>query len=414
MKTLIKLTCLLLGLLLFSPMVIAQEEDFFTIRGTVKNAKNKKKIEYANVIAVGTQIGTISNENGEFSLKIPYDAAVREIEFSSIGFYNARFTIAREDIDGKEFLMTPSDVSLKEVEVHSWKYPVDLVKAAVDKVEDNYSLYPTLLTTFYRETAQKGKKYINVSEAVVNIYKSSYSRDSHSDRVQLLKGRRLVSPNPADTLSVRLLGGPNMAIYADLVKNPDMLLGDEVLNWYQYRMGEGATIDDRLQYVIYFEPQVNVEAPLYKGTFYIDKENLAFTRIEFDLDMSDKDKVTRMILREKPKGLRFNPTEVLYIVSYKQQNGLTRINYLRNEIRFKCDWKRKLFATNYTVISEMVVTDVFDDKVERIKGRDSFSARKSLSDEVKNYYDPDFWGAYNIIEPTESLESAIGKLKREE
>ncbi|MGM9796257.1 MAG: hypothetical protein ACI3ZY_01510 [Parabacteroides sp.] len=27
------------------------------------------------------------------------------------------------------------------------------------------------------------------------------------------------------------------------------------------------------------------------------------------------------------------------------------------EVRFKCDWKRKLFSTNYTVVSEMVVTD---------------------------------------------------------
>ena len=33
---------------------------------------------------------------------------------------------------------------------------------------------------------------------------------------------------------------------------------------------------------------------------------------------------------------------------------------------------------------------------------------------VENFMDEDFWGAYNIIEPTESLESAVNKLKKQQ
>jgi hypothetical protein len=60
----------------------------------------------------------------------------------------------------------------------------------------------------------------------------------------------------------------------------------------------------------------------------------------------------------------------------------------------------------------MVVTDNQMDNIDRISGKNSFSMNKSLSDEAMTYYDSDFWGAYNIIEPTESLETAVGKLKR--
>ncbi|OAV63862.1 hypothetical protein Barb6_03500 [Bacteroidales bacterium Barb6] len=44
----------------------------------------------------------------------------------------------------------------------------------------------------------------------------------------------------------------------------------------------------------------------------------------------------------------------------------------------------------------------------------SFKPGQSLSDKVVDFYDEDFWGAYNIIEPTESLESAVSKLKKQQ
>ena len=79
---------------------------------------------------------------------------------------------------------------------------------------------------------------------------------------------------------------------------------------------------------------------------------------------------------------------------------------------FKCDWKRKLFSTNYTIVSEMVVTDGKEQN-NSIPYRMSFKADQSLSDKVSDFADENFWGAYNIIEPTESLENAVYKLKKQ-
>ena len=44
----------------------------------------------------------------------------------------------------------------------------------------------------------------------------------------------------------------------------------------------------------------------------------------------------------------------------------------------------------------------------------SFKADQSLSDKVLDFADESFWGAYNIIEPTESLENAVNKLKKQQ
>jgi hypothetical protein len=408
-----RLGLIILGLLFLIPNMQAQnEENFFIIGGIVKNSKNKKNIEYVNISVVGTNITTIANADGEFVIKINNELNINEIELSCLGYYNARYTVTHADLLNQIFYLSPRPIELKEIEILSWKNPADLIEAAIDNIEINYSNAPNLLKAFYRETIQKGKKYMNISEAVMEIYKSSYLKNATGDKVQILKGRKLLSSNNKDTLAVKLVGGPNMAVFIDVVKNPDILLDKEFLHFYSYKLKEAVSINDRLQYAVHFKPQIIASQPLYSGIFYIDQETLSFTRVEFNMEMRDKAKVTELILKNKPNGLRFTPDEISYIVSYKQQEGKTHLSYIRNEIYFKCDWKKRLFSTRYTVISEMVVTERETENVSKIAGKNAFSTRKSLSEEVTLYYDRNFWGAYNIIEPTESLESAIGKLKK--
>lgn len=95
-------------------------------------------------------------------------------------------------------------------------------------------------------------------------------------------------------------------------------------------------------------------------------------------------------------------------------NGKSYLNYIRNEVRFKCDWKRRLFSTNYAMVSEMVVTDSKDQAVNAIPYKMSFKSSQSLSDKVSDFRDENFWGSYNIIEPTESLEKAANKLRKQQ
>jgi len=387
--------------------------DFYTVSGIVKDKVTKKAVEYVNVSAKGTNVGTITNADGEFSLKISNTLNVKEIQFSCLGYYNALITIPDSNRDGQTFLITPESIILNEIQVFSWRNPRDLIIAAIEKIEKNYEMKPNMLTGFYRETIQKRRNYINISEAVIEIYKDSYNRQADRDQVRILKGRKLLSPKKADTLSVKFLGGPNLPVYLDIIKNPDVLLETESLHNYSFILGESTFIDDRMQYTVHFVPQMLLSYPLYIGTFYIDKETLSFTRAEFKIDPSDKQKVTNSILKEKPAGLRFTPEEVSYIVAYKHQDNKTYLNYVRNEIKFKCDWKRRLFATNYVVLGETIITDRDDQKVSRMPGKETFSVRQSLSHEVALYQDENFWSNYNIIEPTESLENAVNRLKKQ-
>lgn len=418
MKTMYKQTMglfLITGLLFSIFPAEAQESaeaDFITVSGIVKDRKNRKKLEYVNISVPGTNIGTVTNTEGEFSVKLPRTYETTTVELSHIGYLSTQIPVNGRDLSGLTVYLTPNSNVLDEIIILS-RDPRFLVEEALNKVPENYSAKHSMLTGFYRETTQKRRRYITVSEAIIDVYKTPYTEQAERDRVQIYKGRKLLSQRSGDTLAVKLLGGPNLSVYLDIVKNPDLLLDKDNLAWYAFRMEEPVMIDNRPQYVVSFQPQVILPYALFYGKLYIDKEQLAFTRAEFKLSMDDVNKATRVILKKKPFGLRFKPTEVSFLVNYKQHDHKTHLSYIRNEVRFKCDWKRRLFSTNYTILSEMVVTDMKEENVSNIPYKVSFKPSQSLSDKVSDFADDDFWGNYNIIEPTESLESAVNKLRKQ-
>lgn len=418
MKTFLYQSVTLLLAILLSSTVSLQAEtankngDYITVCGVVKNKGNNKRLEYANVAIKGTNIGTVTNENGEFTLKVKNDLQAQLVTISHVGFISEEIHLTGNDMDNLTIFLIPQNNLLNEVIVRG--DAENIVKDAIHRIKANYGDKDCMLTGFYRETARKRQHYINISEAIIDVFKTTYNnRSTNSDRVQIIKGRKLLSDKSGDTLAVKLLGGPNLAVYVDVVKNPDVLLEEGDLMYYKFKMEEPSFIDHRLQYVISLSPRVNLPYALYFGRLYIDSESMAITRAELSLDMSDRNKATQVILMRKPFGLIFKPQEVTYLVDYKERDGKMCLNYVRNEVRFKCDWKRKLFSTGYSVVSEMVVTDLNNENVKNIPHKAAFNLHDAFSDKVTAFTDEDFWGAYNIIAPTESLEKAVNKLKKQ-
>jgi hypothetical protein len=171
-------------------------------------------------------------------------------------------------------------------------------------------------------------------------------------------------------------------------------------------------IDDKPNWVISFTPNVVKEEPLYNGKLYISQDNMAITRAEFSLDLKDVDKASRVFVQKKPMGLIFLPTSTSYLVTYKEQQGKYYLGYVRVDLKFRCDWKKRLFKNYYTVMSEVAITDRHEDNVVKFANQDVFKATMVFADKVQNFADPNFWGAQNIIEPEESIEIAIKKLAK--
>lgn len=388
----------------------------FTVSGVVRDKESRKKLENVAVSLVGTPIGTVTNAEGVFSLKIPHMDTIPQLELSHIGYMNARFSASAPEGSNNmhaTILMIPIALQLNEVVAYG-NSARRIVEEALERIPKNYPSGESMTSAFYRETVQKGHRYISISEAMLDVYKTSYKqRTSDRDKVQIDKARRLLSQKQSDTLGVKVVGGPNLPLFMDVVKNAYALFDEETLDYYSFVQEPSVFIDDRLQYVISFRPRVKLDYALYVGRVFIDREHLAFTRAEFELDLSDRERAIAAILYKKPLGLRFRPQKVSFLITYRQHDGVTCLNYICNEMCFKCDWKRRLFSSSYVARSEMVAVDREEHPERVIARRNAFKPYQVFYDIVKEYWSEDFWKDYNIIEPTESLEDAVKKLRKQ-
>lgn len=377
----------------------------YTVQGTVTDAYNGRALQSVSIIVPGRQYATVSNAEGDFVIKS--DTPIKALELSCVGYKTLRLAVQEDEVLAR---MIPDKYLLDASSIITGD-PLEIVVSAINKISDNYSNHPELLRCFYRETLQKRGRYISVSEAVARIYKTPYTWYRNVDRTALDKSRIIISQRSRDTISVKMMGGPTLAATADAVKSRDMILEDIEQGLYTLEMGAPEYIGDRLQFVIHMRPYAKVDYALYFGTLYIDREDLSFSRIELSMDMTDRFKAERQLLVKKPRGLRFIPKEMTMVMTYRRDGEICRLDYFRSTFRFNCDWKKRLFATSYTVVNESVVTDVIDPPVP-IGRQEQFRTTDFMSDKAGEFLDPEFWKDYNIIEPTESLEHAVGRLHK--
>ena len=404
------MTKLLMTLLLLLSVASAGAQQ--VVSGVVKDRQTGHALSLVSITVEGSDLHTVTNEDGRFVLKVQH--VPKYLQLSHIGYKTRRMNLDPGKTDGLQIMMVSNVMELQEVIVMA-DDPWDIVRAAMSRIERNYPARSELVRCFYRETARRGSRFISVAEAVTDMYKTSYQYGPDHDAVVIQKGRRLMSMKARDTLGVKIQGGPIMPLMADVVKNRDYMLNEEILSCCDLHMETPAKVDDRLHYVVRVEPHPVTFYPLMGGLLYIDQQTYTITRAELQLDVRDWRKASDYMLVRKPAGLRFRPKELTMTIAFTtDSSGITRMSYLRNEMRFTCDWKRRLFAAPFVTVSEMVVTDRIGqgDAAKRPRGRSTFGLYERFYDKVEYFEDPDFWADYNIIEPTESLEHAIGRLKK--
>ena len=394
-------------LIMTATFTVMQAQQLYVVSGVVKDQTNGKALSHVSVTIGGT--GTVTNEQGLFTIKL--NRRPDQLKASMLGYRTRRIALSNTEQQRIEINLQPNSIRLNEITVTPLS-PEDIVRKALQKVPVNYSTVPLLYKGFYRETVQKRRQFISISEAVVDVYKTPYTmQNTNQDAVAITRGRRLLNMKPADTLGVKLMGGPTMPVIADVLKNNEMLFYEDDMPNYHFELDNPVMLGDRMQYVVKMTPHIQRLYALFFATLYIDQQTLAFTRVEMELDMSHPGRATTSMLVHKPLSLRFRPRELSFVIDYRTEQDETHLSYIRNVMRFNCDWKRKLFSSPFTVISEFVVTDRQEEAIRPIRGRDSFSRRDKLYDKVEYFNDPNFWGADNIIEPTESLDKAIERLK---
>ena len=397
----------------FSGKQKSDQQNLVTIKGKVVDAESRTPLVFATVAVKESNVAIVTNIDGEFTLKIGDLLTSKTLEISFLGYKNKSIPISELKENGTKnvIALEAAPIPIKEIIVKPVD-PTGIVEKAIRNISKNYESVPNLMTAFYRETIRKNRTYVSIGEAVVEIFKAPYDNDSRFDGARIYKGRKSSNVQKMDTVLFKLQGGPVSVMQLDLAKNTESVLTREAMQYYNYSLSGVIEIDNKPHYVVDFIQKPSVDMPLFMGSLYIEMDSYAITEAEFGFNLSDKAAASSIFIRKKPLGMEVTPEIATYHTKYREQNGKWHFAYSRAEVKFKVNWKKRLFNTYYTTMSEIAVTDRTDQEVIKFAGKDLIKSTDVFSEKVSSFTDPAFWGDYNVIEPDQSIESAIKRLSR--
>ena len=157
-------------------------------QGKILDVDSKEELAFANISVLNSNISTISNINGEFSIKIPENYKPN-IKVSFIGYTSKVVDLNKAKKKRKIILLDVYSIPLSEMILSIPKDVESLVKKALFNSQNNYINENLLMTSFFRESIKRRRRNVSLTEAVSKIYKAPY-RNSTRDIIEFIKLRK--------------------------------------------------------------------------------------------------------------------------------------------------------------------------------------------------------------------------------
>lgn len=381
-----------------------------SVYGHVIDNRSEKPLSYATIALPGTHLGTVTNENGFFSLRLPASLTRPVLVASYMGYKNHYYPLGDTTGDTITIEMDRNMISLQEVIIR-YKDPVEIVRDYIRNLPDNYLDEGSAMYAYYRESVRRNRKFMFFSEAVVEIDKSSYANQKSFERAKLLKGRKVTDVSEEDTVLLKIRAGINTAIALDVVENPPDFLDKTFHDHYKVSLNDVVAFKDKLVYVVNFYPRDHAEDALFKGNLYIDQQSMALLAADFAFDPVKIGREQSRFVVKKSRKLRVRPVSAEYHVEYRESNGRYHLASVQGEAKFRVRKRRQWIGSTYSIHIEMAVTDVVPGKKVQFSLGEALRPNVVLS-EKQFEYDPAFWGMYNTIAPEASLKEALRKIEK--
>lgn len=401
-----------LALTFLTPNYAQQSQELLEVKGKISTSETNEQIEQATITLKGTNLSTVSNQEGKFSLKFPKSQKKQQLIIEAIGYKQQLITLPENLNKSLKISLETNVINLDAANIVAYSDARELVKRVFSKRQENYLSDNTLMTAFYRETIKKRSKNASLAEAVVNIYKQPYD-NGRKDQIKMLKSRKDTDYSRLDTIALKLQGGPFSTLFVDVVKYPEYIFTPQTMEAYLFNFDNLTEINGENVYVVRFKQKNEVISPLYEGNLYISSTNLALVKATYSLKLINIKEVNEMFVRSKPSNVKIKPRNISYEVNYRQKDGKWLYGYSRADLSFEVKKQRRLFKSTYTLSCEMAVTDwVLHNTLGNNQNEQKIDEYIIMADQNVGFGDPDFWGEYNVIEPEKSIESAIKKIKK--
>lgn len=379
------------------------------ISGIITDFESGEPLPFATIGIISTGRGTVSNNSGEFGLKISGENLDDSLSVYYLGYYNRKIPVRQAVNNYFNIRMMREYIPIPEIIIKN-QVPQEIMRKAYMAIPRNYGSSPANMRAFYREAVLKKTDLQIYSEAILDIFKSAYAGSIFSDQVKVIKSRKIENLGMKDTLTIRLKAGLSTCLLLDGARNTFDFLIPENFSQYDFRMTDIVTVGDESAYVIEFVQKPSVSIPLFRGSIYINTYSYAIVQAEFEINPQYIDQVREEFISNPAKGYKMWPVSIKYYVSYRKIDERYFLNHVRGELGFAAKQKKKLFNSSFQVFFELAVTDIRLEDVTRFD-RDEIAPIHSIFSKTISNYDPDFWGDMDFLKPEDNLLQALKNMK---
>jgi hypothetical protein len=364
------------------------QDRYVSIKARVLDKQSHASLQFASVGVKGAPLGTLTNAQGEFELFIPSSLADDSLLISYIGYKN--FTTRISSFTTEQVIeLQEEPILLAEVVVHDKELSArEIVRKALENIEQNYQTNPFMLKGFYRSATSVNDEYVSVLEAALKIHDPGYN-DTHQ------KGDAIV-----EKIEVEAIRKTPVKIYKDLawLNRANMLKAMLAINNVKYR---NVVFNGKAHWKYALDTITHYNnRPVYvirSGTswtfkLYIDTETFAVYKVAVDVRSFPDWHPQRLSDTVFRKTIHFVKT-----VEFKEYNHKLYLNYINYQEEFAYTHPgsgRVLYTTHYHQdfsVNDVVVNNPPPPEPTKILDNNVSLEKQAMT------YDASFWKHYNII-----------------
>lgn len=412
--------------LLLSALSVSSQE-MLHISGSVFDQVTGKELPYAQVSVRNSTIGTVTNDEGRFSLEVPALFGNDTLRVAYMGYNTLKVIVSGLAGDPVRLPLSPGVLQLAEVEIVAFS-PEDVIRQVVAHIPANYGKEPVILTAFVRSQKFVNGRLAEYTEAIIEDLKTGYDlydrrQEKEKNRLSnvplLLKGRVISDTGLVNSIgdlgrSAGCLGCNFIHDFAEFYHQT--VLDEKLFKYYAFRMEELIRPEGGKIYHIWFDQKKGVRETLWKGELFINANDFALLKLtqrpSFEaFEQFEKKKYNRQFMINGTAGWYQEMPMMEWTTTYSARNGNYYLNTIRVENWLTFKHTATMQMVKFAHKNEVVVTDATreQEKILSFKGDKSTGVNQRW-DQVVGKGDERFWAGYNYLPIEEKLRKSLREL----
>ena len=396
-----------IGLLLSvsHPVIYCQQPDY--IRGKVTDSNTSEPVPYATVRLKNSQVGVISNAEGDFRILNDPRFQSDSLIVSCIGFHGLSVAFSVLKTSGMNSLkLVPNIYSLKEVRVTARKRRLDpeiIIARALRNIKKNYPTVPFSYVSYYRDYQKDSINYLNLNEAIIQTLDKGFAYPSDSNRYRLLDFKKnmdflrknitpyydLPETDHSDEWFKRIpyaiVGDQNgnelfILLVHDAIRNFDKrsfsfvdTLKQDFIRNHRFSTPVGIYDGSTLLYKIDFIPKRQITGDIIqiKGAIFIQPDDYSIHRLEYSASYLNSEKKNKEIFNIETEYGHEPAVDSKMCLKYISFNNTFTIPDSSDNDFFKIEkleWRQE-GGPYGDLLTDMTIRTYFNRKIDPVLGR---------------------------------------------